>query len=472
MGKKKIIILISSLVGVLLLTALGVIGIQNGVEVVQEKQKEAELNAKTFAACGEYEIFEKVPLLTGKEVTYDKGEDFGGGNYGVDIYDTTLQEYQAYLKVLEKNGFQKYVDNGEKGLEEYVYTAHYTKDDLLVVVTHFPRMNQSMVTMSNQYVLSDHLFYDESYVADNIAGMKTAFHLSELYYAGNSFVFQLKNGNFIINDGGEPSELPYLLDYLDRLTPAGQKPVVEAWFITHSHFDHVGVFRTFMEEREYIDRLYVEGVYFTEVSEETWKIYRDYDNPQSSEGYARTVPKLLKNSEGKAPNVYRCRTGERYYFNDITIDVVYSHDLRPASKWNTFNGASTWLMYTVEGQKVLCTADGEWDNMQTIMGIYDSAYFDLTIYQTPHHGASVWDEFTDYMEHIETAVVPSTSIKAVGAGVNHLQNEYLRSVVKEAYSYGDGAVVFEFPYTVGSAKTLPHKEWKYHTSVPDRFKDK
>jgi len=248
--------------------------------------------------------------------------------------------------------------------------------------------------------------------------------------------------------------------------------VVEAWFITHSHFDHIGIFRTFMEEREYIDRVNVEGVYFTEVSEETWKICRDYDNPQSSEGYARTVPKLLKSTSGDAPKVYRCRTGERYFFNDITIDVVYSHDLRPASKWNTFNGASTWLMYTVEGQKVLFTADGEWDNMQTIMSIYDSEYFDLTIYQTPHHGASIWDEFTDYLGTIRTVVVPSTSVKAVGAGVNHLQSDYLRSIAKETYSYGDGAVVFEFPYEIGSAKTLPHKEWKYHSEVPDRFKDK
>jgi len=472
MGKKKLIVLVISLVGVLVLSALGVIGIQRGVEAVQEKKKEDELNATTFAAHGEYEIFEKVPLFTGKDATYEKGEDFGGGNYGIDIYDTTLKEYQAYLKVLEKNGFEKYVDNGEKGLEEYVYTAHYTKDDLLVVVTHFPRIQQSMVTMSNNYTLSEHLFYDESYVKDNFPGAKTAFHLSELYYVGNSFVFQLKNGNFIINDGGEPGELPYLLDYLDSLTPNGQKPVVEAWFITHSHFDHIGIFRTFMEEREYIDRVNVEGVYFTEVSEETWKICRDYDNPQSSEGYARTVPKLLKSTSGDAPKVYRCRTGERYFFNDITIDVVYSHDLRPASKWNTFNGASTWLMYTVEGQKVLFTADGEWDNMQTIMSIYDSEYFDLTIYQTPHHGASIWDEFTDYLGTIRTVVVPSTSVKAVGAGVNHLQSDYLRSIAKETYSYGDGAVVFEFPYEIGSAKTLPHKEWKYHSEVPDRFKDK
>ena len=440
------------------------------MEASEKQKKVDEMNNTTFASYSEYEIFQKVPLLTGKNIRYEDSEDFGSGNYGIDTYDTTLEEYQAYLQLLESKGFVKYVDNGEEGLEGYVYTAHYTKDNLLVVVTHFSNSNYTMVTASENATLSEHLHYSEDYTVNNIQGAKTAFHLMELYNVGNSFVFQLKNGHFIINDGGEAPELPYLLDYLETLTPEGQKPVIEAWFITHSHYDHIGVFQYFIEHKEYAERVSVEGVYFTAVSEKTWEIYRDYDNPKSSEGYARVVPQLLKNTEGKAPDVYRCRTGERYYFNDITIDVVYSHDLRPADKWNTFNGASTWLMNTIEGQKVLLTADGEWDNMQTIMGIYDSEYFDLTIYQTPHHGASVWDEFTDYLGKIRTVVVPSTSIKAVGAGTNHLQNEYLRNVADETYSFGEGTVVFEFPYSVGSAKTLPHTEWIYHSDVPDRFK--
>ena len=470
MEKKKLLWILIVLMIVLVSTPIGVIFMQKGLEASEKKQKIEDMNKTTFASYSKYEIFQKVPLLTGKNIRYEEAEDFGSDNYGIDTYDTTLEEYKTYLKLLESKGFVKHVDNGELGLEGYVYTAHYTKEKLLVVVTHFANLNQTMVTVSENATLSDHLFYNEEYVANNIAGAKTAFHLTELYNVGNSFVFQLKNGNFIINDGGEAPELPYLLDYLDSLTPEGKKPVVEAWFITHSHYDHVGVFQYFMEHKEYIDRVSVEGVYFTAVSEETWKIYRDYDNPQSSEGYARLVPKLLKNTEGKAPEVYRCRTGERYYFNDITIDVVYSHDLRPADKWNTFNGASTWLMYTIEGQKVLLTADGEWDNMQTIMSIYNSEYFDLTIYQTPHHGASIWDEFTDYLGKIRTVIVPSYDVKQTGAGVNYLQSDYLRSIALETYSYGDGTVIFEFPYITGSAKTLPMREWIYHSEIPERLK--
>jgi hypothetical protein len=470
--KKKLLWILIVLMVVLVATPLGIVFLQKGMEASEEQKKLDEMNRTTFASYSEYEIFQEIPLLTGKNIRYEQAEDFGGDNYGIDTYDTTFEEYQAYLILLEQEGFVKYVDNGKEGLEGYVYTAHYTKDDLLVVVTHFTNSNQTMVTVSDKVMLSEHLFYDESYVADNMPNAKTTFHLQELYFTGNSFIFQLKNGHFILNDGGQPTELPYLLDYLESLVPEGEKPIVDAWFITHSHLDHIGVFQEFMNTREYIDRICVENVYFTEVNKVTWKLFRDFDNPQSSEAYARTVPKLLKNSEGVAPNVYRCRTGERYYFNDITIDVVYSHDLRPAEKWYTFNGASTWLMYTIEGQKVFLTADGEWDNMETIMSIYDKEYFDLAFYQTPHHGSSIWDEFTDYLSHIGTVIVPDSDVTTGGAGGVKLQNEYLRSQADESYSYGDGTVVFTFPYKVGTAKVLPLTEWKYDAEPPARFKNK
>lgn len=472
MGKKKVFMLTIALAFILILSALGIIAFDRFYNKAKEQATIDKLNATTFAAYSEYEVFQKIPLLTGKTVQYEQGEDFGGDNYGINMYDTTLDEYQSYLLTLEKEGFTKELDNGTEGLEGYVYTSHYKKGDLLVVVTHFPKASRTMVTISENALLSEHLKYNESYIADNKAGKKTTFLFPELYNTGNSFVFQLKNGHFIINDGGTATELPYLLDHLDSMVPEGEKPVVEAWFITHSHTDHIGVFQAFMDKREYIDRVYVENVYFTEVNKETWEIFREFDNPQTSEAYARTVPKLLKTSDGKSPNVYRCRTGERYYFNDITIDVVYSHDLRSPDKWNTFNGASTWLMYTIEGQKVFLTADGEWDNMQTIMSIYDREYFDLTIYQTPHHGSSVWDEFTDYLENIGTIIVPGSEMKSGGANAAIIQTEYLVGLADEAYCYGEGTVMFTFPYEAGNAVTFPMREWIYNLEVPARLKEK
>lgn len=50
----------------------------------------------------------------------------------------------------------------------------------------------------------------------------------------NSYVFQLGNGKVVVMDGGSKGEAAYLRGFLAAL---GNE--VEAWFITHPHFDHI-----------------------------------------------------------------------------------------------------------------------------------------------------------------------------------------------------------------------------------------
>jgi hypothetical protein len=61
-----------------------------------------------------------------------------------------------------------------------------------------------------------------------------------------------------------------------------------------------------------------------------------------------------------------------------------------------------------------------------------------------------------------------------GGGVNAvaLQTEYLFSLADEEYCYGNGTVMFTFPYETGDAVVFPMREWIYDLEVPDRFKEK
>lgn len=77
--------------------------------------------------------------------------------------------------------------------------------------------------------------YKDEYVKDNIAGAKTTLHMVELSDYGNSFVVQLKNGHFILNDGARLEDLEPLITYLEELPPKGEKPVIEAWMVSHPH---------------------------------------------------------------------------------------------------------------------------------------------------------------------------------------------------------------------------------------------
>ena len=140
-------------------------------------------------------------------------------------------------------------------------------------------------------------------------------HMLELFRLGNSFVFQLKNGHFVISDGGLAADMAYLLDYLESLVPEGEKPVIEGWFITHAHGDHCGSFCHFSKNKEWYDRVYVEGVYYSSPSEE--EVLQicgceilDYE--------IKLVTRRLMNETGERAKLYRPQTGQRYYFDDIT----------------------------------------------------------------------------------------------------------------------------------------------------------
>ena len=430
-------------------------------------------SGETFKSVVESEIFEKVPLMTGEEISFSEVEDVGGGNYLIWAYDTDLSDYQAYLKVLEENKFKKYADNGENGIEDFVYTAHYQKDNLLVVVTHYPKMEDTMITACLDAELSEHLIYRDEYVKDNPKDAKTTLTMPELYSAGNSFIIQLKNGHFIISDGGYEEDLPYLLDYLEEHAPNGEKPVVDAWIITHSHLDHMGVLAALSENEKWADRILVEEAYFTEANEISHSKRGGTGQPAPLTFYSKTIPGLFKTTEGSNTKVYRMREGERYYFNDITMDVIYTQDMLAYEEWKTWNATSTVVTFTIEGQKVLFTADADWECQMLMLEVFADSYFDLTVYQTPHHGGNVYNQFSKHLK-VECLLYPSPDL---GRAVNSLlgryaQNEYLKSLAKEALNWTDGGVTLTFPYEVGSYERLPLTEWIHSEEPPARVKNR
>ena len=64
---------------------------------------------------------------------------------------------------------------------------------------------------------------------------------------GMSYVYRLASGHFFLIDGGffTPGEADRLYDFL-RARCEG-KPVIDCWFFSHAHQDHIGVFLDMME---------------------------------------------------------------------------------------------------------------------------------------------------------------------------------------------------------------------------------
>jgi len=375
----------------------------------------------------------------------------GAGVFQIEITDATVEDYYLYQEMLEQSGFQKCVDNGIDGLAKNVWNVSYIRDELLVTIIHMKKRKRIYITAKNGAKFSKHLFYDEEYITTNCKDAVTKLHMSELHTYGDSFIIQLKNGHFILDDGGMPADTPYLLDYLEELTPEGEKPIIEGWFVSHGHGDHMGALILFDECPELAERIYVEGVYFSEPEINGETVQQGIKGVEK----CRTV-------SGEIPNIYRPQTGQRYYFNDITIDVLHTQEQLPRAAYcNGFNDSSTWLLYTIEGQTFLHAGDAGRGSIGVVMDTYDEDMFEFDIIASFHHGQNIYDVYVDYFKY--KTVLYTTFLKGSQTANWHTEdNERMQENAMECMSWGDGGKILTFPYKIGTAENIPMKEWIYH----------
>ena len=473
MKKKATFISLIALLFVLLTGTFLVVLIQvraNAMGQADETKEEKPIDITMFSAYTDIEEFQSVPVMETENGKIEDPVDYGSKNYVVNVGGSTVEEYQAYLKTLEQAGFTKHSDNGEDGMEGYAYSAGFTKDKLTVVVSHAIHLDRTYISVGYDVPLSDYMIKGDLQSQNANAKPKTKLHMLELHDNGNSFIIELKNGHFVVHDGGQYLDTPYFLDYIEELTPGDEKPVIEAWFISHAHSDHTGVIHHIARDPALINRIYVEGIYYVEPSAKAFELLTMGSGFETNLVTSR-VNLAFKSTDGTPPEMYRPMYGQRYYFSDLTIDVTLTMEQLPESSYysNDFNDTSTWLMHHIEGQRILIAGDTYHTGIRVAMQMYDEKYFDLDVYAVFHHGINVVDEFTDYCTYktvlytaFRTASIwePSRTTLA-----NVAQNEKLRQSCEEYVSHGDGTVVLTFPYKVGEYKIMEPCDWRYDGGV-------
>jgi beta-lactamase superfamily II metal-dependent hydrolase len=395
-------------------------------------------------------LFEKIPAMIVEGGSILKTRDHGVGNYVVAIDMTLDEDYKNYLALLEKLGFEKVYDNGEKGINDTVYTSTYKLDDLYVTVTHISYDFQTFISACYDVNLSEHL--EDKFSDDVIEGKSTKVHMLQIHNpGGNSIVIELKNGHFIVSDGGTDTEFDYLMRYLLSLVPEGEKPIIDAWIVTHLHNDHFHVVNGFNKNPEMADKLYVEGIYFHEPSDEVKDMDPGVYNEIANEYKAIS---LMKTTKGETPKIYRPQTGQRYYFSDIYFEILMAPEqVWPEEHTNSFNDSSVFYLFNIEGQTFLNAGDGYKSNMEFLMTAYDKEYLHFDLFQVLHHGHNTWDEFTDYCS-FGTLLFCSPVVDKFFVGMSG-PNGHLIDVADDFYVSHSNSTVFTFPYKLGSAQYVP-----------------
>lgn len=455
MKKKLPIIGLLALITVLLTGAILVVMLKLTGD--EEANKEP-VDITMFSAYTDVEEFKNVPAMVTEQGKVNEVVDAGNKNYLIDVSGSTVEEYKTYLKTLEAAGFKKHSDNGEDAMEGYALTASYKKDNLTLTVSHAISVDRTYISASYDLALSDHLIYNEKDAKSRVNANTKVHMLQMVGSQGCSYIIQLKNGHFVVHDGGMQQEAANFMDYMTGLVPKGEKPVIEGWFISHCHNDHYGVLTEIVQNQAWLNQIYVNGFYYVEPSQDAFNQLTTQSDPSGNMILTRAY-KLFKTQDGGRPEFYRPQFGQRYYFSDVMIDVCLTLEQLPMSAYlgTDFNDTSFWLMHHIDGQRMLFSGDASTQSTYVVTEMYDREYFDMDIFIPFHHGINVYDHFTDYCTY-DVILYPSfrdTSIwdtrEDLGAKE---ENENLKSKAKEVHHYGDGGVVLTFPYKLGTAEKL------------------
>lgn len=404
---------------------------------------------RTFAEHTELAIFQDLPAADMEKYSIMVADDYGDGWYVLALKATqlpALADYTDYIAALEQAGYVQYSSSGDTGIGNgAMLAATLQKGNKVVSLSFAKYYGMFYIAAAENKPLSPHLLYNESCIADNIPGAKTTLTMNQLSDQGNCYVLKLKNGHYIINDGGFPADIDCLIRSLEEGAPEGQKPVVEAWFISHEHLDHVGVLQ---DSAMYTDRLCVEGFYLNEVPE---------DLPVGSDNFGRVNDNVenFRTVSGEYTPVYRMHGGERYYFSDITVEVPHTTEQVAIEDYSDFNTSSIWLMYYIEGQKFLLAGDATIHSMRIISQTFDASYFDVDIMNMHHHAANLYVDNLNYFK-CETLLYSTVCCYSIYWS-NEVKENNLRiqkDFCEEYMSYADGGKKLTFPYTVGSYETL------------------
>ena len=205
----------------------------------------------------------------------------------------------------------------------------------------------------------------------------------------------------------------------------------------------------------------MEGVYFNEPSAKVCSVVSD-KVPNVKYGTM-----ALKTTKGEITKIYRPQTGQRYYFNDITIDILHTQEQLPADSWvhaGDFNETSTVLLFTIDGQKFLDAADVSESAINVIKRTYNQDYLKVDLLSVPHHGQNVYASYVDWFD-FKVLLYPTFVVGSQTANWKKLENERLQARAEECLSWGDGSKILTFPYETGTAESLVMRKWIYH---PDR----
>ncbi len=188
-----------------------------------------------------------------------------------------------------------------------------------------------------------------------------------------SYVIKTENGKLAVIDGGNKGDAEYLLDFLYKLTN-GEKPVVETWFLTHNHIDHVDAFGVIVDK--YFDKIQINRVYSKMINDEFY---------QTCTGDPAYANEALLSAFGKLGGVVQtAQIGDVCEIDGVKFETLYACE--DVFKENVLNNSSLVFMMYAEGQRVLFLGDLGEEAGDRVLQLHGEEKLKSDFVQMAHHG--------------------------------------------------------------------------------------
>ena len=306
---------------------------------------------------------------------------------------------------VEGNSFRTYL-NEETGVTLHVYHVAYTNYDEYKETHKLEYYGDTLasiriVASSTDYVTlpDDEMLNPNQQYTWITSPMITQSKLDGESDGGMSYIVTLADGSFILFDGGykftnSHKELWDMLVALykeshDGNDPSSADPIrIRAWVMTHEHQDHFGTFLQFVQNYGQNTAVKLERLLFNSTS--TSERYNCH-NPENT---VQASFESLQSRVNGGFKIIKMHTGQIYYFANMKMEVLYTHEDAYPKGLEYFNNSTTVVRTTLSalnGKSDTATStciwlgDAERIVSRRLIAMYGDT-LDVDQVQVAHHG--------------------------------------------------------------------------------------
>lgn len=234
---------------------------------------------------------------------------------------------------------------------------------------------------------------------DNLLGGTTITQLANVGFSQmEGYLIKTTDGKVVIMDGGTTSEATALYNLIKaNVTADGQgKYVVDAWFLSHYHSDHVGAL---IEILNTCDDISITTLYY------------DFDGAKESfdaveYAYVTNLKSALTIHAGKVGSVVTPKKGDEVVIGNVKMKVLNNAYFGNS---NTINNSSVVYKLETSGESVLFLGDlGDYGDTLLNDSYFVEEMKTCTVIQMAHHGqAGTTDKFYRAINDIRICLYPA-----------------------------------------------------------------